>query len=79
MLCSWLLRHCDSAKTKFGIPKNCHYIWEKAIGISLNRHSRVCVKHFRPSDIVSTWVSGEGSNQISVCSTKKKLSKLVTS
>ncbi|CAI6348943.1 unnamed protein product [Macrosiphum euphorbiae] len=61
---------CDSAKTKFGIPKNCHDIWEKATGISLNRQSRVCEKHFRPSDIVSTWVSGEGSNQISVCSTR---------
>ncbi|VVC29794.1 SLED domain,Zinc finger, C2CH-type,Sterile alpha motif/pointed domain,Mbt repeat [Cinara cedri] len=64
---------CDSAKTKFGISKNVHVIWKKVKGFSLNRHSKVCEKHFKPSDIVSTRDSGEGNNQISIGLRKLRL------
>lgn len=59
--------YCASDKIKFGIPKNYHDIWEKAIGILFNMYSKVCEEHFKSSNIVSTYVSRERSNQISVC------------
>lgn len=60
----------QSAASKFGVPKNAHDIWENIIGCPLNRNSRVCANHFKPSDITSTWESGNGSSKISVCPIK---------
>jgi len=42
-------------------------VWENIIGCPLNRKSRVSANHFKPSDITSTWESGDSSSQISVC------------
>jgi len=57
----------ESAASKFGVPQNMMSVWENIIGCPLNRNSRVCANHFKPSDITSTWESGNGSSQISVC------------
>lgn len=57
----------ESAASKFGVPKNLYSVWDSIIGCPLNRTSRVCANHFKPSDIISTWASGEGSSHISVC------------
>ena len=56
----------QSSATKFGVPQNMINDWEKNIGIKLSRLSRVCANHFNPSDITSTWTSGEGCSQYSV-------------
>ncbi|KAL5232771.1 hypothetical protein ACI65C_012948 [Semiaphis heraclei] len=62
-----------SAASKFGVPQNMMSIWENIIGCPLNRNSRVCANHFKPSDITSTWESGNGSSQISICLRKPRL------
>jgi hypothetical protein len=60
----------QSATYKFGVPKNMINVWENIIRCPLNRNSRVCANHFKPSDITSSWESGNGSSQISVCPNK---------
>jgi len=56
-----------SAASKFGVTQNMMNVCENIIGCHLNTNSRVCANHFKPSDITSTWESGNGSSQISVC------------
>jgi len=58
--------YTKSAASKFGVPQNMMSVWKNIIGCSLNRNSRVCANHFKPSDSSSTWESGNGSSQISV-------------
>lgn len=60
-------RRNQSAASRFGVTRDTFSVWNKIIGCSLNRNSRVCANHFKPSDIISTWESGNGSSQISVC------------
>lgn len=59
---------CPSNAVKvslFGVPKNetLKLKWEKALGVSLKPHSKVCRRHFREEDITDTWESGEGSSK----------------
>ncbi|XP_050059989.1 uncharacterized protein LOC126551206 [Aphis gossypii] len=51
--------------SSFGVPKNetLKLKWEKALGVSLKPHSKVCRRHFRKEDITDTWESGEGSSK----------------
>lgn len=43
----------QSAASKFGVPKNMTNVWE-TIRCTLNRNSRVCANHFKPSDVTSS-------------------------
>lgn len=56
----------ESSKTKFGVPIKDIDVWEKSLGTQLTSVSRVCAKHFNNSDIINTWVSGNGNNKYSV-------------
>ncbi|KAL4142571.1 hypothetical protein QTP88_005006 [Uroleucon formosanum] len=62
-----------SAASKFGVPQYMMSVWENIIGCPLNRNSRVCANHFKPSDITLTWEFGNGSSQISICLRKPQL------
>lgn len=55
-------------KSLFGVPKTDFLLkkWEEALGIKLKKSFRVCSSHFEDSDIVNTWVSGEGSSKYTV-------------
>jgi len=50
----------------FGVPKSLKREWEKALNMNLKEKSKVCAKHFRSQDIVSTWESGKGLSKYSV-------------
>jgi len=51
--------------SSFGVPKNetLKLKWEKALGVTLKPHFRVCRRHFKEEDITDTWESGKGSNK----------------
>lgn len=56
------------SNTLFGLPKDngIKDQWEKVLGISFKKSHRVCDAHFKDSDIVSHWESGEGLNKYTV-------------
>jgi len=49
----------------FSIPKNSFDLWKNALGIELKPHYRVCEVHFKPDDIIKTWVSGQSQFSVS--------------
>jgi len=57
-------------KSIFGVgTKNRLFIkkkWVEALGIKLKKNFRVSSSHFKDSDIVNTWVSGEESSKYTV-------------
>lgn len=55
-----------TSKSRFCIPTISHGNWERSLGKSLNKRSRICGDHFLENDIIDTWVSGEGNNKYSV-------------
>lgn len=56
----------ENCKTKFGVPIKDIVVWEKFLDTLLTSVSRVCIKHFKNSDIINTWVSGNGNNNYSM-------------
>jgi len=54
------------SKSRFSVPKLSHKKWEKALGKVINKRSRVCGNHFKPQNIINTWVSGGGSSKYTV-------------
>jgi len=70
-----------TSKSRFCVPTISHDNWERSLGKSLNKRSRICGDHFLENDIIVTWVSGEG-NKYSVSRhtyfvTLEMLSKLI--
>lgn len=62
--------NCTAGKEKstFGVPKNeiLKKQWENILGIFLKSKFRVCSVHFHETDIIRTWVSGQGLSKYSV-------------
>ena len=56
----------ESSKTIFGIHIKDIAVWEKSLGTQLTSVSRMCAKNFKSSDIINTWVSGNGNDKYSV-------------
>lgn len=58
----------EITKTTFGVPKDkmLQVKWEAALGMRLNKSNRVCSHHFKVSDIISTWTSGQGASKYTV-------------
>lgn len=67
MTCS--IPSCKSQRTStFGVPKNADLLnkWKRSLGIPLRPSSRICEVHFKPEDVIKTWVSGKGNNTYTV-------------
>lgn len=58
----------DEKKSTFSIPKDVKLLclWENSLGFKLKRTSRICELHFKPEDVIKTWVSGKGVNTYTV-------------
>ncbi|KAF0703190.1 THAP-type domain-containing protein [Aphis craccivora] len=61
--------NCTAGKEKstFGVPKNENLKnqWKDILGIFLKSKFRVCAAHFHETDIIKTWVSGQGLSKYS--------------
>lgn len=55
-----------NSKSRFSVPIASHEKWERVIGKTLNKRSRICGDHFLKEDIIDTWVSGQGTSKYSV-------------
>lgn len=42
------------SKSRFSVPKVSHDKWERAIGKTLSKRSRICGDHFLKEDIIDT-------------------------
>lgn len=40
--------------------------WANALGVTFKRYSKVCIKHFKKEDVISTWESGKGFSKYTV-------------
>jgi len=55
-----------NSKSRFSVAIASHEKWERVIGNTLNKRSRICGDHFLEEDIIDTWVSGQGTSKYSV-------------
>lgn len=61
------IRNCSGiSKSRFSMKNVAHEKWEKAVGITLGKRSRVCGDHFSKENIIDTRVSGQGTSAYSV-------------
>lgn len=63
-----LFSKCQQSKTSFGVPKieSERNKWEERLGMALRKTHRVCLQHFKETDVISKWESGKGINKHSV-------------